>query len=365
MEQQAGPGGQMSYLHETPRAGQLRLWAYQSIAHGANILSYFCWKTCPFGSEQHWHGLIDPDNKDTRRLAEATQLGKEAASLPRDVWDAPLERGVAILRDFDNEINESRINTYVKSPWEAGYWQAALLRSHVPVDQVWPGSDWDGYRVLIAPHLRIVDPALVKKYDAFVRAGGTLVLGAQSGTKDRNLHLQQATPPASLRKLAGVEIDDWSNVPAGKTFRAVGECASLSLGGFVERLKLRGAKALATWQTEDTLLAGAPAISVNTVGKGSVIYIGGYLDHDAAAALVPLLMHDFTPIVDAPPEVEVIVRRSLKRRYVWLLNHSADVQFIERVPQSINLMNGQTVSDTLKLKPYDVAVLQVVRTKAP
>ena len=35
LEQQSGPGGQLSYLLPMPLPGQIRLWTYQSIAHGA------------------------------------------------------------------------------------------------------------------------------------------------------------------------------------------------------------------------------------------------------------------------------------------------------------------------------------------
>ncbi|MGN6507400.1 MAG: beta-galactosidase [Tepidisphaeraceae bacterium] len=360
MEQQAGPGGQMNYLHATPRAGQMRLWSYQSIAHGANMLGYFCWRTCPFGSEQHWHGLLDPDNKRTRRLDEATQLGNEIAAFPKDALEAPLERAVALLRDYDNEINESRINTYVKPKWEAGNWQAALLRNHVPVDQTWPDKDWNGYRLLIAPHLRLCDPPLVKKYDAFVRAGGTLVLGAQSGTKDRNLHLVQATPPGALRKLTGVEVEDWSNVTDDRTFACQADTFDLQLGGFVERLKLRGATALAMWNTDDTLLAGAPAITLNRVGAGQVIYIGGYVDYANAATLLPHLLQlaDIESLGEFPPEVEVIARRSSRGSYLWLLNHSHEPQFLNHLPAGTDLITARPVDGSLKLPPYGVAVIQ-------
>ncbi len=59
MEQQSGPGGQETYLHRTPRKGEMRLWNWQAIAHGAKTLLHFRWRTCPYGAEQHWHGLLD------------------------------------------------------------------------------------------------------------------------------------------------------------------------------------------------------------------------------------------------------------------------------------------------------------------
>ena len=62
MEQQAGPTGWQT-LSNTPRPGVLRLWAYQSIAHGAEGVVFFRWHTARFGAEQYWHGLLEHDGR--------------------------------------------------------------------------------------------------------------------------------------------------------------------------------------------------------------------------------------------------------------------------------------------------------------
>ena len=349
LEQQSGPGGQMHYLQETPRPGQLRLWAMQSIAHGAKMLSYFCWRTCPYGSEQHWHGLIDADNKPTRRLAEAAALGRELRQMPAEAFDAPPVKTFALLRDFDNEVNAWRINNYVQGTNDNGSWSAAVQKRHYALDHVWPGSDWGVYAVVIAPHLRIVDAAVVKKMTDYVRAGGTLILSAQSATKDRNLHMRQQTPPGPLAGLSGVTVEDWTMVEAGRSFvAALGE-TKLELVGFVERLKPRGATVLATWDTDDTLLAGAPAITEKRVGNGRVIYVGGYLHEKAAGTLVDYVASELSlePPISADIGVEVIERRLGRKRFLWALNHTVDTQFIDG-PGGLSR----------KLAPYDVAVAQ-------
>ena len=58
-EQQAGPGGQRPYLHRTPQPGQMRLWAWQAVAHGADGLLHFRWRSCRFGAEIYWCGILD------------------------------------------------------------------------------------------------------------------------------------------------------------------------------------------------------------------------------------------------------------------------------------------------------------------
>ena len=69
MEQQAGPTGWQT-LSSTPRPGALRRWAYQSIAHGADGVVFFRWRTARFGAEQYWHGLLDHDGRAGRRVEE-------------------------------------------------------------------------------------------------------------------------------------------------------------------------------------------------------------------------------------------------------------------------------------------------------
>jgi len=50
MEQQAGAGG-WDVVGVAPRPGELRLWAYQAVAHGANGVVFFRWRTARFGTE--------------------------------------------------------------------------------------------------------------------------------------------------------------------------------------------------------------------------------------------------------------------------------------------------------------------------
>ena len=60
MEQQSGAGGWTTRMEgPAPRPGQLTLWAMQSVAHGADYISFFRWRTCTFSTEMYWHGIFD------------------------------------------------------------------------------------------------------------------------------------------------------------------------------------------------------------------------------------------------------------------------------------------------------------------
>lgn len=354
LEQQAGPGGQMSYLQRTPRPGEMRRWAWQSIFHGAKLLSYFRWRTCPYGSEQHWHGLIDADDRDTRRLVEAAQIGKEIRAIPQEFFDAPIKRNVGVIRDFENDVNDLRINTYARhGHGEARRWIAELSRRHVPVDRLWPESDFRGYEAIIAPHVKIIDQALVKKLERFVQAGGTMVITAQSGSKDCNCHMVEQPLPGLLSKLAGTEIEDWTTL-SDKESRQVrlGNGRSMALDTFVERLKPIKAETIARWMTDDPLLADSPAIVRNRVGKGTVYYIGGYLPTDAVNVFLGTLK--LKPTVHAGPDVEAIPRGP----FVALINHATSAQRVSGLNGRDVLGNQPIVGGSLLLPPNGVAIVE-------
>ena len=74
MEQQAGAGGSSTRSAPAPKPGQMMLWAMQSIAHGADYVSFFRWRTVTYGPEMYWHGLLDYDNRPNRKLAELQRL---------------------------------------------------------------------------------------------------------------------------------------------------------------------------------------------------------------------------------------------------------------------------------------------------
>jgi beta-galactosidase len=362
LEQQSGPGGQLTYFQRTPRAGELRLWAWQSIAHGAKLLSFFRWRTCPFGSEEHWHGLLDQDNKDTRRLAEAKTLAREIRKLPSEFFDIAPTKFAAVLRDFDNGINESRINTYAKSgEAEHARWLRSLSTARIPTDYVWPDSRFNQYQLLILPHIKIVTRELADKLMQYVSGGGTLVLGAQSGLKDINCHIVERTAPGLFSKLAGVEIEDWTTLPTAETRTArLATGPNIAFTTFVERLRLTGATPIARWAPGDSLLSDSPAITVNSVGKGTVYYIGGYSSIAATDSLVQYLIaakNIATPLA-APAEVEIIHRSARKSRYLIALNHGPASQRLSQVPRSENVLTGKSVDGDLVLAGFDVAVLR-------
>ena len=139
MEQQSGPGGWTDIIAQpSPKPGQMRLWTYQSVAHGADMVLYFRWRTATMGTEIYWHGLNDYHNRPNRRIAEAAQIGQELEVLGPHIVGTQPSAQVGMMCDYDNDWDGELDNwhgPYTRQSIES--WFAALQYKHIPVDAVY------------------------------------------------------------------------------------------------------------------------------------------------------------------------------------------------------------------------------------
>lgn len=136
MEQQSGPGGWVNRMDmPSPKPGQMRLWTYQSIAHGADMVLYFRWRTATMGNEIYWHGINDYHNQPNRRVREAGQIGQELAAAGQAFVGTRNQANIAIVRDYDNEWDGEYDVWHGPFMWKSNKeWYKALQRKHIPND---------------------------------------------------------------------------------------------------------------------------------------------------------------------------------------------------------------------------------------
>ena len=110
MEQQSGPGGWVSRIRQpSPKPGQMRLWTWQAIAHGADFVSYFRWRTAPVGTEIYWHGLLNYDNEPNRRLRELKKIAAETEKMA-GLSGSRYQARIAMVKDYSNEWDSEQDN---------------------------------------------------------------------------------------------------------------------------------------------------------------------------------------------------------------------------------------------------------------
>ena len=218
MEQQSGANGWNTRMEApTPRPGQMTLWTMQSIAHGADYVSYFRWRTCTVGTEIYWHGILDYSGRENRRLRELRDIHKKMEGL-QEIAGSVYEEKVGILKDYDNtwDAQLDKWHERVERESQKNLFAAAQLM-HTPVDFVYLTerttlTDLQKYELLFYPHAVILTKERMALLEDYVRGGGKLVMGCRTGYKDLNGRCVMDYLPGLAAELTGTDIPEYSFV---------------------------------------------------------------------------------------------------------------------------------------------------------
>ncbi|MEA3311899.1 MAG: beta-galactosidase [candidate division WOR-3 bacterium] len=201
MEQQPGPTNWAPH-NPSPAPGMVRLWTWEALAHGAEIVSYFRWRQVPFAQEQMHAGLNRPDYEPDIGFFEVRQVAEELARL-----ELPPTQQAPVALFFDYEADW----VYKIQPQGAGwsyldlvYTFYSVLRSlGLDIDIVPPGASLKGYRLVVVPSLPIVRQEVLEAFRDFQ---GSLVLGPRSGSKTENFQIPSTLPPGPLQELLPLKV---------------------------------------------------------------------------------------------------------------------------------------------------------------
>lgn len=338
-ELQQSAGAHPGLATSTPEPGELERYAMSAVARGADGLIWFRWTSARFGAEAYWMGVLDHDRKPRRRFQELKAAIASLKALRGDLAETVVDQDVVILgADWENELAHA---TY--SLGLPGVAELALPLHHhcyarnIPCGFASPADDFTRAKVAFVPHLPVWDEAWTPGVEAFVEAGGVLVVGARSATRDRNNHVLTETPPGPLADLCGVEIVESGRLPApganallsGPIFQvertSQGRAAESArrrhfieipggepveaAHGYEVLAPSEGTEVLARWSSR--FLAGQPAATRRRRGLGSVVYIGAFLTPELTDRLLgPILAEaGASPILaGAPYGVEITTR---------------------------------------------------------
>lgn len=366
-EHQSGPGGQTDYFHDHPAPGELRRMLYTSIAHGADSVLLFRWRTARFGAEEYWCGVLDHDNVPRRRYAEVSQVGGELARVGPAILGTHVAIDVAIAAtDFDTDSAQDTLHFNLPSPANvASELHGHFWRGGYRVGAVHPGDTLAGVKLYIMPHWPLFNPAWLPGLEQWVKDGGVLVIGARTGTKDLDNNVTTELLPGVLRPLIGATVVEYGrqNTPEVRPLEVEIGGRRVATREWYEQLAPdAGTEAWLTWQTRH--LAGAPAATLRRVGRGAVIYVGTYLTGAAGEALVPELVKLAgveRALPGAPAGVEVVRREAADRSLWFLINHTEQSQVVTGAPAGRDLVADRDLAGPLTLPPWGVALIKTTR----
>jgi len=364
MEQQAGPSG-WEVVSMAPRPGELRLWAYQSIAHGADGIVFFRWRTARFGTEEYWHGVLDHHGIPGRRYEEIKRMGGEIKRIGEQICGSVVKPTVAMILSYDSrfafQIQANNPGFNYSRHFSQIY--RVLQGRHVSVDIVAPTDDLSSYKLVIAPALHVLSDAAAANLKQFAQAGGVLVATPRTGVKDETNAVVNQRLPGLLAELCGVKVEEYDSLPAdarNKLEFTLPELASAPLAFasvWCDVLKPNGADVVARY-TQD-YYAGQPAITLNKIGQGQVVYVGTFGDTDLYKPLAGWLLDlaSVQPILAAPEEVEVTERWQDDQRLLFVLNHTDQEQKVVLDGRYTDLLEESILEGEATVAPRDVLIL--------
>jgi beta-galactosidase len=375
MEQQSGPGG-WEMLSVTPRPGELRLWAYQSVAHGADAIVFFRWRTARFGTEQYWHGVLDHDGVPGRRYEEIKGMGAEIKEVGDQILGSHVRSSMAMMLSYDSRFAFQIQPNNPRFSYAEHFHQIyrAFYQQHVSIDVVSPNADLSSYKLVVAPALHLITDTVAENLKGYVRSGGTLLVTQRTGVKDESNKVVDQRLPGLLAEVCGVEVEEYDSLSSqmqnGVEFTApeLGSpsgpmSARATVGVLCDILKPTTAKVVARYVQD--YYAGKPAITINQFGKGYAMYIGAVGEaqlYDPIAKWLLDLAGLQGPFA-TPVGVEVTQRIKGPRTLTFILNHSHSPQAIHLGNSYGNLLDKKKIEGEVQLNPFDVLILASTGTE--
>jgi beta-galactosidase len=345
--------------------GEVRAMAWHDVAHGADAVSYWQWRSALNGQEQYHGTLIGSDGEPVPLYPEVAQVGKEFAKAGPALAGTSVKSEVAILHSYDSRwaINWQKHNKQYDPVDEILSYYGPLRAIAQSVDIVSPTASLSQYKLVVAPGLNVISDAIAKNLISYVQAGGHLVLGQRSGMKDDDNSLQPERQPGPLVNLLGGRVEQYyaltQPVPLEGNW-GIGDCP---LWAELLSTKNSGTEVLMRYGKSNGWLDGQPAAISRKVGKGRITYIGAWLDPKTMAQAAKWMTEDsgvkpaFGPVPDG---MEVSARYGPHKTVFVLINLSGAPQTIGLPSLMEDLLEGGT-KQSVRLDKYGVAVLSAAQ----
>jgi beta-galactosidase len=352
------------------RPGVMRLWSYQSVAHGADTIMFFQLRRS-IGACEKYHGAVieHAGHENTRVFREVAELGKELQILGDTTLDASVESKVAIVFDWDNwwAIEKSSGPTVALNYVDQIHkYYAAFFRRNIQVDIISVDTDMSKYDIVLAPVLYMVKPGFAVKLEKFVEAGGTFLTTFFSGIVNENDLVTTGGYPGELRKLLGIWVEEIDALLPEQKNRIVlketyGDLqGEYGCGMLCDLLHSEGAEVIAEYG--DDFYKGMPVVTRNTFGQGEAWYVASDPDERFLDGLLGQLAaaKNVESLLETPEGVEVSARTKDGKPYLFVMNHNATTQSYDLgTAKAHDLLTNRELSGSVEIEARGVQLLEM------
>jgi beta-galactosidase len=346
--------------------GDERALAWHDVAHGADAVNFWQWRSARNGQEQYHGTILGADGTPLPLYPEIQQIGAEFEKLGPLLADTHVVSEVALLHSYESRwaIEWQPQSNKFDPLEEMRRYYAPLRRRVQSVDIVSPDVDLSGYKLVVAPALNLITESQAQALIAYVKGGGNLVLTPRSGMKDADNALQPERQPGPLASLLGGRDEQFYALAAPVAVN--GELLQTQATTWGELLSTSApdTKVVLRYGKANGWLDGKPAVITRRVGKGSITYIGTIFDAAAMQVLADWLLKQANVAAASlivPDGVEASVRYGKDKAVHIIVNFSEREQTVHLPTAMIDELNqGRSIRE-VTLPVSGVAVLRESR----
>ena len=342
--------------------GMARLWCHQGLAHGAESILFFPYRTFEYAHEQMMNGIIDADNVPRRRYEEVKQTSAELSKLKSILGNAFPVAKAAVLRDFrcDWAFEDGRVSADFRYLRHIYSYYRALREQDITTDIVSPTANLDTYPLIIVPAQILVTPELCAKLKQAAEKGSTVVITCMTGLRNPSMKSFGRLLNKDIESLAGIEMQEqFALIKQENTkidYSGLNKDYTGSL--WYDDFKPLSTEVLATYNSR--FLKGKPAMVKNQVGKGTVYYIGTVPNDEMINQLVGDFISNahITTLAKCSNKLVDITELKGKQRFIYAINFSQEDQKIELTLPMKDVLTNKNEAPTV-VKAMDFKVLEV------
>ena len=253
MELQPGPVNWAPW-NPVPKPGMIRIFTWEALAHGAEVVSYFRWRQAVSGQEQMHAGLNLPGSH------EWSPGGREACTVGAEIkvigaLPTSTQSNVAIVYDYEASWI-TRIQPQGKD-FEFSTlmfrWYEAVRKLGLNVDFVRPGASLKGYKLVLVPTMPHVSDAAER---AFAAADGVVLYGPRTGSKTRHHATPANLAPGPISALVRARVLQVSSLRPGLASNVKGKVTGSAIR-WRETVEALGAQSLGIFENGEPALIAA------------------------------------------------------------------------------------------------------------
>ena len=342
--------------------GKVRLWCHQGLAHGAESILFFPYRTFENAHEQMMSGVLDADNIPRRRYEEVKQTSAELTKIKAIIGKAFPVAKAAVLRDFkcDWAFEDGRVSADFRYMRHLYAYYRALREQDITTDIISPTDNLDAYPLIIVPAQIVVTPELCAKLKQAAQKGSTVVITCMSGLRTPSMKSFGRLINSDIESLAGIEEQEQFALIKQETTPITYAGTDFTGSLWYDVFKPTTASVLATYQSR--FLKGKPAVVKNRIGQGTIYYIGTV----PSDAMIDTLMKDLLanatiiPLARATDKlVDITTLKKGNTSYVYAINFSDKDQVIQLARPMKEVLTNVEMQYKAIVKPMDVCILEV------